>query len=83
MPIATLPDGRNTAHFIPALAAYAANAAEVFPVEAHPTTFAPSSLARETPMVMPRSLNDPVGLRPSNFTNEFTTPTSAPMALVE
>lgn len=82
LPIATFPEGRKTAHFIPALAAYAARAAEVFPVEAHPTTLAPSSLARETPMVMPRSLKEPVGLSPSNFTNELTTPTSAPRALV-
>lgn len=82
MPMATFPDGRNTAHFMPALAAYAARAADVFPVEAHPTTFAPSSLARETPMVIPRSLKDPVGLRPSNLTKVFSTPISAPRALV-
>lgn len=44
-PMATLPEGRNTAHFMPALEAYAAREAEVLPVEAQPTTLAPSSLA--------------------------------------
>ena len=67
---------------MPAFAAYAARAAEVFPVEAHPTTLAPSSLAWETPMVMPLSLKEPVGLSPSNFTKVFSTPISAPNALV-
>lgn len=81
-PMATFPDGRNTAHFIPAFAAYAARDADVLPVDAHPTTLAPSSLALDTPMVIPRSLNEPVGLSPSNFTNVLSTPISAPSALV-
>ncbi len=52
-------------------------------MEAHPTTLAPSSLAWETPIVMPLSLNEPVGFSPSNLTNVFSTPISAPSALVE
>lgn len=52
-------------------------------MDAHPTTLAPSSLARDTPMVMPRSLKEPVGLSPSNLTKVFSTPISAPSALVE
>ena len=67
---------------IPAFAAYAAREAEVFPVEAHPTTLAPSSLAWETPMVIPLSLKEPVGFSPSNLTKVFSTPSSAPRALV-
>src|ERR687891_1928657 len=39
----------------------------VLPVEAHTTALAPSSSALETATVMPRSLNDPVGLDPSTF----------------
>src|SRR5688572_809629 len=38
------------------------------------TAFAPCSIARETATVMPRSLNEPVGFMPSNFTH-----TSAPV----
>ena len=67
---------------MPALDAYAERAAEVFPVDAHPTILAPSSLAWETPMVIPLSLKDPVGLSPSNFTYALGTPTSAPRASV-
>ena len=51
-------------------------------MEAQPTTLAPSSLAWETPTVMPLSLKDPVGFRPSNLTKVFSTPISAPRALV-
>ena len=51
-------------------------------MDAHPTTCAPSSLAWETPMVIPLSLKDPVGFSPSNFTKVFSTPISAPRALV-
>ena len=54
-------------HLIPARAAYAAAEAEVFPVEAHIIAFEPSSTAFETAMVMPLSLNEPVGFAPSNF----------------
>ena len=58
----------RTAGTMPALTAYAAADADVFPVDAQITAFAPSSAAFEIAMVMPRSLNDPVGLIPSNFT---------------
>ena len=47
--------------------AQAAADAEVLPVDAHATARAPPSIAFDTAMVMPRSLNDPVGLAPSNF----------------
>jgi hypothetical protein len=39
----------------------------VFPVDAHSTAFWPRATASETAIVIPRSLNDPVGLRPSTF----------------
>ena len=37
----------------------------MLPVEAQTAAVAPSSSALETATVIPRSLNDPVGLRPS------------------
>lgn len=67
MPSAILPRGTSTAETIPARTAYAAAEAEVLPVEAQMTAFAPSSLALVMAMVMPRSLKDPVGLAPSTF----------------
>ncbi len=82
LPAATLPDGRKTAHFSPALAAYAARLADVFPVDAHPTIFAPISTAWETPIVIPRSLKDPVGFAPSYFTYRSFIPISFPRAEV-
>ena len=39
----------------------------MLPVEAHSTARAPSSSALDTATVMPRSLNEPVGLAPSTF----------------
>ena len=39
----------------------------MLPVEAHTIAFAPSSSALEMARVMPRSLNEPVGLAPSYF----------------
>ena len=50
---------------IPARPQYAAAEAEVLPVEAHTAMVAPSSRALETATVIPRSLKEPVGLRPS------------------
>jgi uncharacterized protein YceK len=41
--------------------------AEVFPVEAHITAFDFSSIAFEIAIVMPRSLKEPVGFKPSNL----------------
>ncbi len=57
----------------PARAAYAAIEAEVLPVDAQTTAFAPSCAATEIAVVMPRSLNEPVGLSPSTLSQ-----TSAP-----
>jgi TRAP-type C4-dicarboxylate transport system substrate-binding protein len=45
----------------------AAADAEVFPVEAHNTACFPCATASVTAMVIPRSLNEPVGLCPSTF----------------
>src|SRR6266511_3240159 len=67
LPTATFPRGTSTAQVSPALPAYAAADALVFPVEAHTTAFEPSSTAFDIARVIPRSLNDPVGLAPSNF----------------
>ena len=41
----------------------------MLPVEAQTTASAPSALAAETATVMPRSLNEPVGLAPSSFSH--------------
>ena len=39
----------------------------MFPVDAHTTAFAPSSIALLIASVIPRSLNEPVGFAPSYF----------------
>src|SRR6266478_1939178 len=57
----------STAQVSPARDAYAAALADVLPVDAQTTAFAPSSTALEIAMVMPRSLNEPVGLAPSTL----------------
>ena len=41
----------------------------MLPVEAQMTAFAPFFAAIDIAVVMPRSLNEPVGLRPSYLTN--------------
>src|SRR6201993_5488468 len=64
LPIAILPCGISTAQVMPARAAYAAADAEVFPVDAHNTARWPRASASVTAIVMPRSLKEPVGLRP-------------------
>jgi hypothetical protein len=66
-PKAMWPSGMSTAQRRPARAAYAAADADVLPVEAQMTAFDPSSTALDMATVMPRSLNDPVGFRPSYF----------------
>ena len=71
LPIAILPSGTSTTAWMPAWVAYAAADAEVLPVDAQMTAFAPCSTAFEIAMVMPRSLKEPVGFMPSNFTNTF------------
>ena len=75
LPRAIAPSGTKTYAFIPALAAYAAAEAEVFPVEAHMTARLPDSRAFDTANVMPRSLNEPVGLSPSYLKNTSMSPT--------
>src|SRR6476469_3011161 len=67
LPSAIFPSGITTAHVMPARAAYAAALADVLPVDAQTTTLAPSSTALVMAIVMPRSLNDPVGFAPSTF----------------
>ena len=63
--VVTLSFGRRTTDGMPAVAQYAATAAEVSPVEAHMTALisVPSWIicwTAETSTVMPRSLNEPV-----------------------
>src|ERR1700761_5486127 len=67
LPIAILPCGMSTAQVMPARAAYAAADAEVLPVDAHNTACWPRATASVTAIVIPRSLNEPVGLRPSTL----------------
>ena len=55
----------------PDFAAYAAALAAVFPVDAQITASAPSRTAADTAHVIPRSLNEPVGLAPSTFNHTF------------
>ena len=69
LPAAILPSGISTRGLRPAFAAYAAIDAEVLPVEAHTTASAPSCRATEIAVVIPRSLNDPVGLLPSTLSH--------------
>src|SRR5450756_1801566 len=70
------PSGMSTAQVRPARAANAAADADVLPVEAQTTALAPSSAALEIATVIPRSLNEPVGLAPSTFKNTLA-PTRA------
>jgi hypothetical protein len=74
LPRAICPAGSTTAQIRPARAAYAAADADVLPVEAQITTFLPRSTAVDTAIVMPRSLNDPVGLAPSTLRRTLATP---------
>src|SRR5215472_11856570 len=67
LPSAILPFGTRTAQRRPARAAYAAALADVLPVDAQITVRAPRAAASVTATVMPRSLNEPVGLLPSTL----------------
>ena len=67
LPRAILPCGISTIGVSPARLAYAAIDADVLPVDAHTTALAPCSTAIETAIVMPRSLNEPVGLLASTL----------------
>ena len=53
----------------------------MLPVEAQATARAPIRFACVTPTVMPRSLNDPVGLCPSCFSSSSSTPANASSVL--
>ena len=57
------PAGTSTAQTMPALTAYAAALADVLPVDAQMTAFAPPSAAFEMAIVMPRSLGKARGFR--------------------
>ena len=72
LPVAILPSGTITAPRRPPRAAYAARLAAVLPVEAQITASAPWRMASETAHVIPRSLNEPVGFAPSNFSHTST-----------
>src|SRR5215216_4873645 len=67
LPVAILPSGTITAPRKAPRAAYAAALAAVLPVDAQITAWAPSRTAADTAHVIPRSLNEPVGLAPSSF----------------
>src|SRR4051812_3020260 len=69
LPSAILPRGTRTAQVSPARAAYAAADADVLPVDAQITALAPDARAYVMATVIPRSLNDPVGLAPSTFSS--------------
>src|SRR3712207_2340645 len=71
LPMAILPSGTSTAAVMPACVAYAAADADVLPVEAQMTAFAPCSTAFEMAIVIPRSLKEPVGFMPSYLTHTF------------
>ena len=74
LPNAMCPAGSTTPHSRPARAAYAAADADVFPVEAQIASLAPRSTATDIAIVIPRSLNDAVGLSPSTFNHTRATP---------
>src|SRR6185312_16833530 len=67
LPVAILPSGTITAQRRPARAAYAAALAAVLPVEAQTIASDPSRTAADTAQVIPRSLKEPVGFRPSSL----------------
>src|SRR5574340_1073884 len=73
-PAATFPCGIRTTACSPARAAYAAAEAAVLPVDAQMTVSTPRPTASLIATVMPRSLNEPVGLSPSNFTHNSKPP---------
>ncbi len=64
-------------HRSPARAAYAAIAAEVFPVDAQATHWNPRSTATDRAAVIPVSLNEPVGFIPWCLASSQSTPASS------
>ena len=81
LPAAMRPCGTSTIGVSPARAAYAVIDADVLPVDAHTTALAPSPAAAEMARVMPRSLNEPVGLSPSTLSQ--TSPPTSPESHAE
>src|SRR6185437_16427885 len=67
LPNAIFPSGTRTAQLRPAAVAYAAADAEVLPVDAQMTLRAPPAFAWVIAVVIPRSLNEPVGFTPSHL----------------
>src|SRR4051812_6727197 len=59
---------------IDAAAPYAASAAPAFPAVGATSPGTPSAFARVTAALMPRALNDAVGLRPSSLIQSLATP---------
>src|SRR5439155_25986593 len=78
-PAATPPAGTTTTARRPQRAAYAEADALVLPVEAHNSVCAPASSAFAVATAMPRSLNDPLGLRPSYLKYSRSRPTEGPI----
>ena len=76
LPRATFPSGTTTLQRTPAAAQYAAALAEVLPVEAQTALCAPASTAFATATTIPRSLKEPVGFCPSNFSQSSAHPMS-------
>src|SRR5580698_5431718 len=70
--------GMRTHDSIPARAAWAATELARFPVEAQAATLKPSSRARVRATETTRSLNEPVGLTVSFFSQRSDRPSSAP-----
>src|SRR4051812_8028465 len=60
---------------MPAAEPYAASAAPAFPAVGATRPATPSARARVTDALMPRALNDAVGLRPSSLIHRVRTPT--------
>ncbi len=69
--------GRKTCDSMSARAAYAAAACPAFPAEASAMSVAPCWAAAVTAIVWPRSLNVPVGFRPSSLNRTRSTPISS------
>src|SRR5439155_20828279 len=78
-PAATPPAGTTTTARRPQRAAYAEADALVLPVEAHNSVCAPASRAFAVATAMPRSLNDPLGLRPSYLKYNCPRPIEGPI----
>jgi len=72
--LTAFPAGTTITASIPARAAYAADDAAVFPVDAQTSRVTPRSTARVVATDMPRSLHEPVGFAPSHVSQSSWTP---------